>query len=37
MSDAWADLRERGVEEVALNDEGLGRRVYRMGLGEGSI
>jgi len=34
MGDAWADLRERGVEEVALTDEDRGRRIYRMGLAE---
>jgi len=34
MGDAWADLRERGVEQVALTDEGRGRRIYRMGLAE---
>jgi hypothetical protein len=34
MGEAWADLRERGVEEVALVDEERGRSLYRMGLGE---
>jgi hypothetical protein len=34
MGEAWADLRERGVEEVVLVDEERGRSVYRMGLGE---
>ena len=34
MGDAWGDLLERGVEEVALVDLGRGRRVYRMGLRE---
>jgi hypothetical protein len=32
MGEAWADLREQGVEEVVLMDEDRGRRVYRMGL-----
>jgi hypothetical protein len=36
MGEAWADLRERGVEEVVLMDEERGRRLYRMGLDEGS-
>jgi hypothetical protein len=35
MGEAWADLRERGVEEVVLMDEERGRQVYRMGLEEG--
>jgi len=34
MGEAWADLRERGVEEVVLVDEERRRSVYRMGLGE---
>ncbi|GIU99053.1 MAG: hypothetical protein KatS3mg014_0669 [Actinomycetota bacterium] len=29
---SWADLIERGVEEVVLYDHARGRRVYRMGL-----
>jgi len=33
MGDCWRDLRENGVEEVALHDHARGRRVYRMGLG----
>jgi hypothetical protein len=32
MSEAWADLRERGVEEVALIEVETDRRLYRMGL-----
>jgi hypothetical protein len=34
MGEAWADLRERGVDQVVLVDEERGRRVYRMGLEE---
>jgi hypothetical protein len=34
MGACWQDLLERGVEEVALQDEERGRRVYRMGLRE---
>jgi hypothetical protein len=34
MGDAWADLRERGVEEVDLLDEERDRRLYRMSLDE---
>jgi hypothetical protein len=34
MGEAWADLRERGVEEVVLMDEERGHTLYRMGLGE---
>jgi hypothetical protein len=33
MDEAWADLRERGVEEVVLMDEERGHSLYRMGLG----
>jgi hypothetical protein len=32
MGEAWADLHERGVEEVVLVDEERGERLYRMGL-----
>jgi hypothetical protein len=32
---SWADLLENGVEEVVLYDHVRGRRLYRMGLGEG--
>jgi hypothetical protein len=32
MSEAWADLRDRGVEEVVLVEVETDRRVYRMGL-----
>lgn len=32
MGEAWADLRDRGVEEVVLFDQERGRQVYRMGL-----
>jgi hypothetical protein len=32
MGQSWQDLLERGIEEVALEDEGRGTRVYRMGL-----
>ena len=32
MGEAWADLRDRGVEEVVLIEVETGRRVYRMGL-----
>ena len=35
MGESWQDLLERGVEEVALQDEDRGNRVYRMGLREG--
>ena len=34
MGEAWADLQERGVEEVVLIDEERDQSVYRMGLGE---
>jgi hypothetical protein len=34
MGEAWSDLLDRGVEQVALEDRGRGRTVYRMGLGE---
>lgn len=36
MGESWEDLLERGVEEVALEDEERGRRLYRMGLREQS-
>lgn len=29
---SWPDLAENGVEEVVLNDEANGVRLYRMGL-----
>jgi hypothetical protein len=32
MGEAWEDLLERGIEEVALIDLDRGNRVYRMGL-----
>lgn len=32
MGVAWADLAERGVEQVELVDRIRDRRVYRMGL-----
>ena len=32
MGEAWADLLERGIEQVALEVDG--RRLYRMGLRE---
>ena len=34
LSEAWQDLRDRGVEEVELIDRGRGERLYRMGLAE---
>jgi len=34
MGQAWEDLLERGIEEVALVDLARDRRVYRMGLRE---
>jgi hypothetical protein len=34
MGEIWADLLERGVEQVALEDGDRGTRVYRMGLRE---
>ena len=34
MGQAWQDLLERGVEQVALEDGERGSRVYRMGLRE---
>ncbi|HYT79477.1 MAG TPA: hypothetical protein VEQ37_09510 [Actinomycetota bacterium] len=33
MSEAWAALRERGIEEVVLLDEDRDDPLYRMGLG----
>ena len=33
MAEAWEELIERGVHEVALTDEDAGRTIYRMGLG----
>jgi len=35
IGESWADLRERGVEEVVLMDVARGVRLYRMGLSEG--
>ncbi|HEX9122180.1 MAG TPA: hypothetical protein VF984_02305 [Actinomycetota bacterium] len=35
MSGCWPDLYANGVEEVALHDHQHGRRLYRMGLGQG--
>jgi hypothetical protein len=32
MGEAWSDLLQRGVEEVALEDRDRGRTLYRMGL-----
>jgi hypothetical protein len=32
MGDAWADLRDRGIDQVVLEEDG--RERYRMGLGE---
>ena len=34
MGQAWSDLLDQGVEEVALHDEERGRRLYRMSLRE---
>jgi hypothetical protein len=34
MGRAWEDLLERGIEEVALEDDERRTRVYRMGLRE---
>ena len=34
MGQAWEELLERGVQEVALQDDERGTRIYRMGLGE---
>jgi hypothetical protein len=33
LSEEWAGLRDRGVEEVVLFDDDRGEPVYRMGLG----
>jgi len=33
MGEAWANLREGGIEEVVLIDEDREDPVYRMGLG----
>lgn len=32
MGEAWSDLLDRGVEEVALVDRDRDRTLYRMGL-----
>ena len=34
MGQSWQDLLDRGVEQVALEDDERGSRVYRMGLRE---
>jgi hypothetical protein len=34
MGEAWSDLRDREVEQVALEDRDRGRTIYRMDLGE---
>jgi hypothetical protein len=34
MGDSWRDLRENGVEQVALIDHARKRTLYRMGLSE---
>ena len=34
MGEAWADLRDRGVEQVELVDRSSGLSVYRMSLAE---
>jgi hypothetical protein len=34
LGEAWPELLERGVEEVALLDEDAGRTLYRMALRE---
>jgi hypothetical protein len=34
IGSSWRDLLENGVQEVVLFDRQLGRRLYRMGLGE---
>ena len=34
LAESWMDLRDRGVEEVALLDETGGGAIYRMGLAE---
>jgi hypothetical protein len=34
IGETWADLHERGVEDVELIDQDRGRRLYRMGLGD---
>jgi hypothetical protein len=34
LSEAWADLRDRGIQEVVLFDQDRGEAVYRMGLDE---
>lgn len=33
MGEAWADLLDRGIEEVILVDEERERDIFRMGLG----
>ena len=34
MGEVWADLLERGVEQVVLLDEAGAKTIYRMGLRE---
>ena len=34
MGEAWAELLERGVEQVVLVDTASGKTLYRMGLRE---
>ena len=34
MGEAWAELLERGVEQVVLVDTTAGKTLYRMGLRE---
>jgi hypothetical protein len=36
LSQEWAGLHERGIEEVVLFDAQSNEAVYRMGLGPGS-
>jgi hypothetical protein len=36
MGEAWADLRDRGVEAVVLIDQQGDRPLYRMGLDPGA-
>ena len=34
MGEAWAELLERGIEQVVLVDSAAGKTLYRMGLRE---
>lgn len=34
LGETWAGLLQRGIEEVALEDQDRGRTIYRMGLRE---